>query len=51
MTYKDGPRIERIKIIIMAVDPYHRYSNEAERDNQDIYNDFKLKKPFGLHDL
>ena len=26
----------------------HRYSNEAERDNQDIYDDFKLKKPFGL---
>ena len=35
----------------MAVDPYHRYSNEAERANEDIYDDFKLKKPFGLHGL
>ena len=35
----------------MAVDPYHRYSNEAERDNKEIYDDFKLKKPFGLHGL
>ena len=28
----------------MAVDPSHRYSNEAEKDNQDILYDFKLKK-------
>ena len=28
MTYKDGPRHEIIKIVIMAVDPQHRYSNE-----------------------
>ena len=28
----------------MVVDPYHRYSNESERANEDIYNDFKLKK-------
>ena len=27
------------------------YSNESERANEDIYNDFKLKKPFGLHGL
>ena len=27
----------------MTVDPSHRYSNEAKRD---IYDDFKLKKPF-----
>ena len=27
------------------------YSNEAERANWDIYDDFKLKKPFGLHGL
>ena len=27
------------------------YSNESERDNQDIYDDFKLKKNFGLHGL
>ena len=35
----------------MAVDPKHRYSNEAERANWDIYDDFNLKKPFGLHGL
>ena len=29
----------------MGVDHYHRYSNESERANQDIYNDFKLKNP------
>ena len=33
----------------MAVDPYHRYSNESERADWDIYDDFKLKKnSFGL---
>ena len=31
----------------MAVDPWHRYSNEAEKANQAIY-DFKLGKTFGL---
>ena len=35
----------------MAVNPLHRYSNESERTNWDIYNDFELKKPFGLHGL
>ena len=35
----------------MAVGPKHTYSNEAERAIWDIYDDFKLKKPFGLHDL
>ena len=33
LTYKDGPRTEIIEIFIMVVDPYHRYSNEAERAN------------------
>ena len=28
----------------MAIDPEHMYSNETERYNSDIYNDFKLKK-------
>ena len=28
----------------MAVDPYHRYSNESEKANQDIYDDFILNK-------
>ena len=35
----------------MAVDPYHRYSNETERNDKDIYDDFKSKKPFCLHRL
>ena len=33
LTYKDCPRTERIKLFLMAVDPYHRYSNESQRDN------------------
>ena len=28
----------------MAVDLQHRYSNESEKANEDIYDDFKLKK-------
>ena len=39
------------EIFIMVVDQQQRYSNEAERANWDIYDDFKLKKPFGLHGL
>ena len=35
----------------MTVDPSHRYSNEAERANWNISEDFKLGKPFGLHSL
>ena len=31
LTYKDDPRTERINIFIAAIDPSHRYSNEAER--------------------
>ena len=31
LTYKDGPRTERIKILKMVVNPQHRYSNESER--------------------
>ena len=27
------------------------YSNELERANSGIYDDFKLKKPFSLHGL
>ena len=33
LTYKDGPCTKRIKIFILAVDPWHRYSNKAERAN------------------
>ena len=39
------------KIFIMAVDPKHGHSNEPERANLDIYDDFKLKKPFSPHGL
>ena len=35
----------------MAVDQYHRYSNDSERANQHMYVDFKLKKPFSFHGL
>ena len=35
----------------MAVNPLHRYSNQAERANLDIYAYYKLKKPFSLHGL
>ena len=35
----------------MVVDPYHRYSYEATGTNLHIYDDFKLKKPFGLQCL
>ena len=35
----------------MAVDPQHIYSNESERANEDIYDDLKLKTPFGFHFL
>ena len=36
--------------MLMVVDPQHRYSNEAERANEDIYDNFKSKKKlkFGL---
>ena len=35
----------------MTVDPQDRYSNEAERGNYDIYDNFKLRKSFGFHGL
>ena len=35
----------------MAVGSWHTYSNEAERANLDIYDDFKLKKLFSFHGL
>ena len=41
-----GPRAE----IIHKQYPKHIYSNESERTNQDISDDFKLKKN-PLHDL
>ena len=44
LTTKVDLRTVRVKILLMAVDPLHRYSNETERANEDIYDDFKLKK-------
>ena len=44
LTSEIDPRAVRIKIFIMAVDPYHRHSNKSERADKDIYDDFKLKK-------
>ena len=35
----------------MAVNPLHRYSNESERANHDIYDNFELKNLFNLHGL
>ena len=36
---------------IMAVDPKLRYSNEAEKANWDIDDDFYNKNLYGLHGL
>ena len=44
---KDSPRTEIIKKNIRAIDPKNRYSNQADRANYDIYDDFKLKRSFG----
>ena len=44
MTSKVDPRTVRVKIFITAVDSQHRYSNESERADEDIYDDFKLNK-------
>ena len=36
LTSKDGPRTEKIKLVVMAIDhniDLYSYSNEAERDN------------------
>ena len=35
----------RIKKLIMLVDLSHRYSNESERDDYNMYDDFELKNP------
>ena len=42
---KVNPRTVGVKIFLLAVDPWHSYLNESERANEDIYDDFKLKKP------
>ena len=33
LTYKDDPHTEFFLIFLMAVEPYHRYSNQPERAN------------------
>ena len=40
-------RITKINVAqgIIFVDLWHRYSNEVERANWDIYDDFKFKNP------
>ena len=35
----------------MVVDPQHRYLNDAQSANKDIYDDFKLNEPFDRHGL
>ena len=42
-TSKVDPRAVRIKIFVMVVDTYYRYSNELERAHEDIFDDFKFK--------
>ena len=49
LTTKVDPRTVRIKIFLIAVDPYHRYANESEWANEDICDDSNWEKPFGLH--
>ena len=41
MTIVDS-RAVTVKIFLMVVIAYHRYSNELERADEDIYDDFKL---------
>ena len=43
LTTRVDHRTVRENILLLAVYPYHRYSNESERANQDIY-DYKLRK-------
>ena len=33
LTSKVNPRTVKVKIFLIAEDPYHRYSNESERAN------------------
>ena len=42
MTTKIYPRSVRVEIFIIAVDQEHGYSNELEKANQDIYDDFQF---------
>ena len=51
MTSKIDFRTVIVNLFIMAVDKAKMYSNEAKRDNKDIYDDLKLEKSFGLQGL
>ena len=35
----------------MDIDPRHWHSNESGKASEDVYDDFKMKKPFGLYGL
>ena len=37
-------RTVRVNIFKMVVDPQHMYSNESEWADENLYDDFKLKK-------
>ena len=39
LAYKDGPRIEILKIPLMAVDPWHRY---IQINQKQLANTFKI---------
>ena len=51
LTTTVDPRAVSVNIFIMAVLPWHMYSKESERPNEEIYDDFKLREPFDLHGL
>ena len=45
LTSKVNPRTERVKLFIMPRTlKTYRYSNESERTDYNIYDDFKLEK-------
>ena len=51
-TSKDDPGTERTKIFIMAVVSFIIIIQMKQKElNKVIYDDFKLKKPFGIHGL
>ena len=50
LTYKDGPRTERITIFIMTADPWHVYSYKRKELSK-TYLILNWKNPFRLHGL
>ena len=51
MTSKIDPRTKSKNVYFGRRPVAYRYSNKTETANQDIYDDFKLKKNFILHGL